>query len=303
MTTPRWLVHCLGGYWEPVLSNGSGRVPRSADRCGTLRTCSQQMWRLLLPDFERPPVIEVAVGVEFVAMPALGAVTLVALARRWSAEYPDVYEQPPLPPGRSPGTVLAPFAFQFSTWAPAIRLWMLRPDGQTLVQVQNDRLVLNWRRTNEGDQYPRYRVLLPEFLRLWDDFLAFVQERTDQLPHTAVAEVTFVNSIRSPTAHDLSTVMATVATNEMPGTLVETRISHVLDVGEPEAPARTWIEAAPGARADEIVLTVSTRGALRGDAGDAEAITATLDHAHACGVNGFSQVTRQSMHEEWGRTE
>ena len=51
-----------------------------------------------LPSFERPPVVEVAVGVHFLQLPGRNTVALLRMAEIWSTRYPIVREQLGLPP-------------------------------------------------------------------------------------------------------------------------------------------------------------------------------------------------------------
>ena len=50
------------------------------------------------PSFSRPPLVEVALGVEFSPVSGFGAVALVKLADRLHGRYPIVQEYSPLPP-------------------------------------------------------------------------------------------------------------------------------------------------------------------------------------------------------------
>ena len=43
-----------------------------------------------LPSFTSPPVVEVAVGVEFLQLPGLGAVELVGLHDIWRRDFPKI---------------------------------------------------------------------------------------------------------------------------------------------------------------------------------------------------------------------
>jgi len=50
-----------------------------------------------LPSFDRPPVTEVVVGVQFSPL-AIRAIDLAPLRQIWNDEFPIVTEQPPLDP-------------------------------------------------------------------------------------------------------------------------------------------------------------------------------------------------------------
>ena len=98
-----------------------------------------------LPSFERPPVVEVAVGVHFLQLPGLNTVALLRLAQMWVTRFPIVREQPASPP---PGLPVGPIIFQVQNALPPLRYWLLTDDESLLVQIQHDRLLLNWRQVS-----------------------------------------------------------------------------------------------------------------------------------------------------------
>ena len=144
-----------------------------------------------LPDFERPPLTEVALGVVFEPV-EIGAVGLAELSQRWRDEFPNVQEHTALPPlfqpaQPGPGLVV-------EVGHPPLRLWMLTEAADRLVQVQRDRLVVNWRRISDGE-YPRYHALRALLDRKVADLWSFFHERTVPIPLPAAVEATYVNTI------------------------------------------------------------------------------------------------------------
>jgi hypothetical protein len=71
-------------------------------------------------------------------------------------EYPVVEEQPPLAPVIE-GPTGGPTTVQFVLGPPLMsRLWFLSEDCSSLVQLQPERLVVNWRGLATGSVYARY---------------------------------------------------------------------------------------------------------------------------------------------------
>jgi len=148
-----------------------------------------------LPSFDRPPVVEVAVGVYFLQLPDLTAVALVRLIDDlWQSGFPRIVEQPGAPPLSAPGRPPA-IAFQLQTGIPPMRLWSLTEDETSLIQVQHDRLLLNWRKIKDDDPYPRYRRLHEDFARIWREFSNYVEDRDYGVLQPSVAEVSFFNRV------------------------------------------------------------------------------------------------------------
>lgn len=74
------------------------------------------------------------------------------------------------------------------------RLQMLSETGDRMIQVQNGRLVHNWRRV-EGQEYPRFEATRPEFLKLLENFARFSEhEKLGQIEPNQW-EVIYVNVI------------------------------------------------------------------------------------------------------------
>src|SRR4051812_28021302 len=112
-----------------------------------------------LPDYARPPVIEVAVGVEFFPVEELDTVQLVRLHDVWRDRYPLIQLQPEVASGPQLPIV-------FGGVLP-VRLWSQSENQESLIQVQADRLIVNWRRFAENREYPRYGTLRAEFQARW----------------------------------------------------------------------------------------------------------------------------------------
>lgn len=253
-----------------------------------------------LPDFTRPPVAEVALAVGFQPLAGLRAVQLGRLWDLWRDQYPVLDEQPPLPPAydQRPG-----FAVTFGP-PPVNRHWFLSDDGDRLVQLQADRLVVNWRQT-PGRDYPRYRVLREEFVQRLDEVARFSREGGWGDLRVTDAELTYVNLVVGPAgaAARAGDVLAAVGrTDASVGDEVETRITQTFRTPSSSAPELT-VSAGPGADpqgAPVLVVTLVVRGPVEG--AGADAAVEVMDAAHERLVRGFSAVTRPTMHELWGRT-
>src|SRR6266566_1973662 len=133
-----------------------------------------------LPEYESPPVIEVVLSVQFESMDDMHAPQLGLLWSQFRKDFPRVEQHPPIPsvvetfgqtlsarPGFQIEMSELPFPF-------LPRLWFLNESGTELVQVQQDRFIHNWRKTDSGQQYPRYEYIRGRFnseLQLFSSFL------------------------------------------------------------------------------------------------------------------------------------
>jgi uncharacterized protein (TIGR04255 family) len=254
-----------------------------------------------LPRFANPPVVELAIGVEFLPLPSLSVVPLVELRPLWSQEYPRIEEQPALPSmnlGKSP---IPGFNFEVGTGVPPIRIWLLNENRSELLQVQYDRLVLNWR-ANYGSDYPHYRELEPRFMRNWALLQSAVAERSLGELQPITAEVTYINRFTLEDGETLFDVLSVLRSN-----------SH-FEKSEPTIQLTTAIVTADesGQYGEQNISAARSRDEKREVQlmsvtrvsfflGESDPITKALRRAHASAVTNFAQVTTGKMHQRWGR--
>lgn len=259
-----------------------------------------------LPDFDAPPVVEVALGVQFLPVFALRPIELGSLRERWRVDYPLVQDQPPLPPQietLTPG----PSPVQFVI-GPALqtRVWFLNEAQTELVQLQHDRLTVNWRQAVPDAAYPRYPHVRTVFERRFKDLQAFVDER--HLGDLAItqAEVTYINTIEpGGELGRLDRVLRNwqpLTSNHL-GEPEQARAALVFPVSDAERqPVRMYVAVDPAKRPDGhpvLFLTITVRGAPAGDGLDAA--LSFMDQARSHVVRSFAELTPASMHTIWGR--
>lgn len=113
-----------------------------------------------LPSFNRPPVVEVAVGIQFEAVERLRNPHLGLLWDRYRKEFPKLEERHARPPV-SESFEAAPAGqrqvrLQMLDRPDVSLVWFVSEEGNELIQVQRDRFVFNWRRQPGDVEYPRY---------------------------------------------------------------------------------------------------------------------------------------------------
>ncbi|MDR3658004.1 MAG: TIGR04255 family protein [Mycobacterium sp.] len=255
-----------------------------------------------LPSFDRPPVVEVAVGVHFLQLPGLNTVSLVRLVDDlWRDRFPRTIEQPlspPLsPPGRGPM-----LAFQLKAGSPPIRLWSLTEDQSTLIQVQHDRLLLNWRKVKDDDPYPRYKRLRGDFAEVWQEFSTYVDYRDDYgVLQPSVAEVSFFNRVPMEGATQIPTFVNALNPHwKLTGQLAA---AYQLEREIADGPVVGNQNIALNFRPENghMQLEISTRIEIDTATGEASEVMNSLDAAHRTGVLTFDSVTTENAHSAWGR--
>lgn len=276
------------------------------------------------PRFERPPVVEVALGAQFKPLSPLGIPQLGLLWGHFRDRFPKVEHQPPLPHEierrgvrfqrpidirvLEPNAVLVP------------RLWMIRESGTELLQVQQDRFVRNWRRYQDGGvRYPEYvEHLRPKFIEDMDEFRAFVEaEHLGELAFDQ-CDLTYVNHIEPSGVWESHAEVAKVFPGLAPGggvsprrpldaIGVRTQYELVGESGNFVGRLHIQLDSAttsPVAERPEplplFVLQLTARGSPIGQGLDG--VMAFLDFGHDAIVTTFANITSDAMHRAWGRT-
>jgi uncharacterized protein (TIGR04255 family) len=265
-----------------------------------------------LPSFRNPPLDEVAAGVQFTPTGLLLA-DIGAFHTRIKQDYPTALDAPPLPPsfetfGPAPLQLggLGLLSIPGSPW----RSWFVSSDDEHLVQLQKDRLLVNWRMRSGQRPYPRYPQLRRRFVAAARELVAFVSERG--LPQLVPNqyELSYFNMIPIPpegTFADIGQVIvgADLARRDRPGrqfTEIMFRAGRILTVEDGTPYGGLTVDCVPGVdlRGTKVWrLTITVRG--RPVEAKIESVLESLDRAHIEIVTCFADLTTERMQEAWGR--
>ena len=268
-----------------------------------------------LPDFERPPVTEVVLGVQFKTDKPLRAPHLGLFWRTVGDDFPNFREQPPLVPQIEALDADAPAAspevgIQIGMGTiPSPRCWFLDPSGNKLIQLQSDRFLHNWRKTTGEEAYPRYEAIRDEFIGRWRGFASFLNDVDLGAPTVTQAEVTYVNHIPRNScwseADDMPRVFSCFRLVDEadlfgPMETMEFAIRRRL----PDGRGRLHVTAAPAFGTKDKSVMIRMVLTARGPVADSsdEAILDWLAMGRAAIVNGFTALTTPEAHRFWGRT-
>jgi len=269
-----------------------------------------------LPEFDKPPVTEVVLGVQFEKLDSLQTPQLGYVWRSYRDRFPKTEEQPPLDTvveqfgpqsGRRRGVRL-----ELSSVPPHPRLWFLNEAGTELVQVQQDRFIRNWRKQEDTDEYPRYRNLRELFCQDFEAFCGLVESEQWGGIEPNQCEVTYVNIIPAGEGWQdhgeldkVLTVFSVGYSDDCLGKPEEATVSlqFVLKQEDGEPAGRLHIAANPVYRVSDkraaVRLTLTARGRPAGDGIDG--VMHFLDRGHEAIVRGFTSITTPEMHRVWER--
>ncbi len=170
-----------------------------------------------------------------------------------------------------------------------MRLWFEFEDG-FLIQLQSDRLVVNWR-AGDDRSYPRYPAVRKRFVSAWQDLL----ETLEAPPQVTQIEVTYVNLVTHGAGDVFTGWGSTPLLQQTSGQQQVSSDTHVPLGGTQRAVRRTAAQATSGPP-PETRLTLSVFAEVTDTAQLMEPVDAARWHI----VERFRDVTTAKMHEEWG---
>jgi uncharacterized protein (TIGR04255 family) len=134
--------------------------------------------------FDAPPVVETALSVQFNSLAGFTAAHAGWFWKEYveklgdgpSNEWKQATEAariPELSEKFGAEDVWAVPSIRFSQGVALSSIQIIRGDGERMLQVQDSRFILNWRKQTSA--YPTYETLLPEFRNILNAFESFVQ--------------------------------------------------------------------------------------------------------------------------------
>ncbi len=153
-----------------------------------------------LPEFGRPPLNEVVIGVQFAPAKGYSQVRAWEVWQLFRPDYPVVQEREALTPFFEtfgpPRADAISGGLNFVTGALHDRFWFLRQTGDELIQFQQDRLLHNWRRVgNQSNEYPRFEKMAERFASELKRLEEYFADLTPQLLSINQCEISYVNHI------------------------------------------------------------------------------------------------------------
>lgn len=263
-----------------------------------------------LPDFAKPPVVETVLDVGFAPLTGWGIPHFGLFWQSIRDEYPTFQDQPPVLLRRETfGTKQSQpltLAFDILNIQPEARCWFEEKSGARLIQIQHDRFIHNWRKTEEQQEYPRYeKVIRPAFGREWERFCSFLDQQSIGLPEVQQCEVQYINHIDFDGWESFRHLVdAFEAWPGGPGFLpTPESASFNTSYLMPDNAGRLRIIAQPAVRHLDgktvIQLTLMARG--RPKSSDRQSILEWFDLGRQWIVNGFTEFTSTKMHQIWER--
>jgi uncharacterized protein (TIGR04255 family) len=248
------------------------------------------------PAFHEPPVIEVALGVSYKPFMRFTLAHFGIFWQRIRSAYSKVDFKPPTLPLPQHLGDQEPFL--------PVRAWFMEESEVRLVQLQSDRLLLNWRKLSPGDSYPRFDNLKPEFERLWSLLASFKDEEALGPIEAPRCEVTYVNRVSlapteggPPRLNVFFPLLAADRPSIVKGASF-VAFAETVVVPPDQAQLNMTLNAVPGQGGNPgLQFQISASG----DCTTAtwRDVSARLDTLHRLAVTAFVEGTTEPLHRQW----
>jgi uncharacterized protein (TIGR04255 family) len=265
-----------------------------------------------LPDYARPPIVEVAIGAQFAGLDELRAAHVGLFWATIRDDYGRIEEQPPvvhIVEGPSDQQLAGGPELRISTTPDLPRTWFLDSTGNRIIQVQRDRFLHNWRKMTDSDEYPRFPGVKKSFMKHWDGFCRFLENNGLPVPQVDQYELTYVNHIRRgngwQSVEDLCHLFTSVAWGPRSAFLPPPEnILWSAKFRLPEGNGRLHVDVVPVRIPPHGDLAVSLSLTARGmppEGTDAGAMSGWFDIAREWIVRGFADLVAEKTDALWGR--
>jgi len=269
-----------------------------------------------LPDFAKPPLVEVVLSVQFDRLERLGVPQLGLLWSDYRERFPFTESHPPLEPAfeRFDQKLQSPLNIEVKIMEsiPVPRVWFLDKPRAELVQIQQDRLIHNWRKIHEDHDYPRYEYIREAFQSDLNTFQDFLERESIGKLNPIQCEVTYINQIISGEGWQHHTDVSNVLTSwswENVNNLsvrpeeVQFNARFIIPDQNRSPIGRLHVKLQPAYRTRDnkaiFVLELTARGEPPNC--DIEGIFSFFDAGRECIVQAFAAMTSHQMHTIWRR--
>lgn len=270
----------------------------------------------ILPDFDKPPVGEVVLSIQFEPLKSLNAAQLGYVWSLFKDDFPKGSQKPPIEPVVEKFTDKSvelgnrvSFTLVNDDLVP--RLWFKNEKETDLIQVQKDRFLRNWIRQDED--YPRYEHVREGFEQTFTKFCRFLHEEQIGEIQPTQAEVTYINHITAEagSSWDVGQVLKCFGSSDVECdclTLESTRadLRYVISDDSGNKVGRLYVKAYPTLKRSDlsemIRMDLTARGIIGEPPHSIQDIFKFFDLGHETIVKAFTHLTTEELHKLWGRT-
>lgn len=258
-----------------------------------------------LPDFENPPLNEVVLGVQFSPPKGYQQIYAGEVWNLFRSEFPKVEEHHPLAP------VFETFGLPKSGRLGIIkgpshdRFWFLSQNGDELIQLQQDRLLHNWRKVGDQEnEYPRFESMIKSFNEELEKLEGYLNDLSPQELTINQCEISYINHIAPKAGETIVSsdwLRYVMFDNNEPEDF-SANFREVIYDSDKKPQGRFICESTTGRDTDGtriIIMTLTVRGAPKYT--DIKSALEFLSKGRESIVCRFTDLTTDDAHKKWGR--
>lgn len=255
-----------------------------------------------LPQFEAPPVNEVAFGVKYAPVEDM---RLAHFGLYWSqlkSEFNRSDTAVPIAP-----IVPTQEALDLATGLPMPRTWLIHNNEEYLIQLQLDMFFLNWRKMEKTQKYPHYSQIKPQFEKHLDQYFDFLESEGLARPEPLGCELTYVNIIPRGEGWEnlskISAMMPDIGWRRKKGRFLSApkalNWQALFDLPDDAGELAVKLQSATRTRDQEPALRLELTARGRPGKPPIESITDWYDLAHDWIVLGFEDITTLDVQRKY----
>lgn len=256
----------------------------------------------ILPDYEKPPLNEIALGVHFERLTSWQTRHVGQFWEEVRQEYPTTEDNPPI------FDIETAPRFEVIQLPPLRRTFLVSQDQTFVIQLQESKFLLNWRKRQPSDVYPRFNAMFKKFVGYWGQFSDFVGRENVGTLKPARYELTYVNHIEQKAGEPVSLTMEryvkmfTWSNMKMQFLPPPSGINLVWTFPMPESLGFAQANLSQGVRPDRRAVLVLVMSCV-GTASDKISMNDWFAASHKWLGHGFKELTTEVAREEWGYKE
>lgn len=246
--------------------------------------------------FSRPPITEVVFQVNFPVIEGLGTPHFGLFWSQLRSDFPTVQSAGRLGPINLVGG---------ANIFPENRVWLVHKSGSTIVQLQDDRFLFNWRLTGQDDSYPGYDNLYPEFKKYFGIFLDFLDSENFGIEAFSGFELHYVNHIYMGDSFDKwekagNAVVPFRWSDELESSALKSiRLQTASEIDESNDMLTVLIDSRTHNITKESLLNFEIRVAGQRDGLTVESLDDVFSHAHDQALTTFLSMSTSDIKGEW----
>ncbi|MBL4865288.1 MAG: TIGR04255 family protein [Pseudomonadales bacterium] len=261
------------------------------------------------PSFKNPPLVEVAISIQFNPIPNFHVGFIGLLWGKYKDRYPLVEHKDPVvhsveKTGLVNRATNAPPTVHFSSEPTIPRIMFMDQDQGNFVQFQKDRLIVNWRKHSEDSKYPRYSTMRLSISHEYALFKKFLEEHDLAEVQVDQLETTYVNHIEVGN-RSIEEVFPHLLRDDLFNKNIELETfklnyTHIIKSGENfVGRLYTSIEKARRTQDGVEIFVLRFVGRCHPVGNQSDGVFSALDLIRENVNSSFKSITSTKMHEFW----